>query len=241
MDLRHHLDCAQCGIRERCVGSGITAPPNDETIKENRVYFRGEKMMVGDEADGVFLVRSGLLRVLRRLPSGNAVTIDLVSSGDMLLAPSLFTMKDPSRLVDVIDTSEVCFISGERFRNWLKSSSQARDRLVRWAGHEYLRREEQICSLSYRSVRERTAEALVYLAERFGSNHPEGTGVPGSLTREDIAALIGTARESVVRQLAEFKDEGCIALDGRQIVVKRMDSLKRIAKVDPNVPLAKPI
>lgn len=233
MDLRPHLDCAVCSLRESCTGAGIsTSKTSKLESKEDRVYFRGETISEEENSRGVFLVKSGLLRVLRKLPSGVPVTIDLVTTGDMLAYPSLFSMKDSRRTIDVLDASEVCFIASDIFLEWIRSSEVARGRMVRWAGLEFLRREEQICSLSHRSVRERTAEALLYLAERFGLRHEEGMGIPTALTREDIASLIGTARESVVRQLAEFKEEGCITLDGRQIVVLRPDQLKQIAKVD---------
>lgn len=240
MDTRPQLDCAQCNIRSKCVASGISSVSLNGVSKESRVYFRGEKLMDGFQSEGIFLIRTGLLRLFRKFSSGVSVTIDLVSTGDMLGYPMVFQVKDASRIVDVVETSEVCFVSNDLFWHWLKGSEEGRARLIRWAGQEYQRREEQICSLSSRSVRERTAEALIYLTERFGTPHADGVGVPTSLTREDIAALIGTARESVVRQLAEFKDEGCIALDGRQIVVKALDCLRKIARVGiapPPVPV----
>ena len=234
MDTRQQLDCSFCTLKERCVGAGVSSfqSPTSAPGKQDRVYFRGEKINNYDSEPGVVLVKSGLLRVLRKLPSGTLVTIDLITTGDMLTYPLLFSLQDTKRIVEALDTSEVCFIPAASFNEWLKHSDSARSRLVKWTGLEFLRREEQICSLSHRSVRERTAEALIYLAERFGSPHGEGLGIPTLLTREDIAALIGTARESVVRQLAEFKDEGCITLDGRQIVVRKVDQLKRIAKVE---------
>lgn len=232
MDVRAHLDCSQCSLKDRCIGSGVSDVLARKEIKENRVYFRGEKLSNRTEDNGVYFIRTGLMRVLRKLPNGTSVTIDLITAGDMLGFPALFSVNDVKRCVDILDTSEICFIPNSNFKEWVKGSEQGRTRLISWVGQEFLRREEQICSLSHRSVRERTAEALLYLSDRFGSHHAEGVGIPTSLTREDIAALIGTARESVVRQLAELKDEGCIVLDGRQIVVVLPAQLKRIAKIE---------
>ncbi|MDF2191297.1 site-2 protease family protein [Paraflavitalea sp. CAU 1676] len=83
--------------------------------------------------------------------------------------------------------------------------------------------------ITQRSVRERFALQLIVLREKYKENFSEGMQVEINMTREDLANLVGTTRENIVRILGDFKGRGIVETKGRKIVVKDVLTLIRIA------------
>jgi CRP/FNR family cyclic AMP-dependent transcriptional regulator len=77
------------------------------------------------------------------------------------------------------------------------------------------------------SVQERIAYQLSLLGEKFGTPAANGTSLNLRLTRNELAQLAGTINESLSRHLTEFKNEGLIDLNGREIIIKDKESLKK--------------
>jgi CRP-like cAMP-binding protein len=88
--------------------------------------------------------------------------------------------------------------------------------------------ESKLMSIAQKPVRERVAETLVALDNMFNKNKEEKSI---NLSRNDLANIVGTATETVIRILAEFKDENLIYINGRKIALLDFEGLKRIAKV----------
>jgi CRP/FNR family transcriptional regulator, polysaccharide utilization system transcription regulator len=91
--------------------------------------------------------------------------------------------------------------------------------------------EEKIVELAHRPVRERVAEVLLMLRETYGLEEDQAT-INVSMTRNQLASIIGTAMESVSRQLSRFKQEGMIDLVGRKIKILDDHALKTAANLD---------
>ena len=85
--------------------------------------------------------------------------------------------------------------------------------------------EKQLLRLAYDTVRKRTAEALLQLYRNFPVKGKLGSI---SVTREDLASMAGTATETVIRCLGEFKEDNFIEVNGREIVILNQKGLERI-------------
>jgi len=88
---------------------------------------------------------------------------------------------------------------------------------------------EKISDLAQKSVRERLAGNLLMLKETYGIDGEESTLIDISLSREDLANIVGTATETVIRLLSEFKKDGLIALEGKKIKVLKPRELAKEA------------
>ncbi len=91
--------------------------------------------------------------------------------------------------------------------------------------------EEKMTSLAQRPVRERLAESLLFLSKVFNENVPvckENNCHILSVTRDDIANIVGTATETVIRVLSDFKEENLIEIKGRKILLKDPKGLGKI-------------
>ena len=78
--------------------------------------------------------------------------------------------------------------------------------------------------MAYASVRERTAQALLDLQARF-----EESDSKPQLSREDLAGMVGTAKESLIRALSDFKSDGWVLLEGKNVIIQDESALKRFA------------
>ena len=87
--------------------------------------------------------------------------------------------------------------------------------------------QDQMMNVAYSTVRQRTAKALMDIHHKGILNNAENDGI--SITREDFAGLIGTATETAIRMLTQFKEEGLISFDStRRIMIEEKEALENI-------------
>ena len=96
---------------------------------------------------------------------------------------------------------------------------------IRIMSNNMKEKEERMLSLAYGSLRKRIAKALIEIQTKFSEEKP---GEPISMSREDIAQYVGTATESLIRTLSDFKSEKLIEIKGTNIFIKNMDKLKNL-------------
>lgn len=101
-------------------------------------------------------------------------------------------------------------------------------RIIELLSAELGNAEEQIVHIAQRPVRERLAEALLLLKETYGTEDGDSSALSVRLSREELAGIVGTAIETLVRTLADFKKERLISTEKRKI---RILDLSRLAKV----------
>ena len=102
-------------------------------------------------------------------------------------------------------------------------------RLLKTLSHEFAVLANSLSMLAQKSVRERLALQLIVLREKYKTNTPPGRPVEINMSRDDLAGIVSTARENVVRLLREFKDAGIISTQGRKIIVNDVNKLIQIA------------
>jgi CRP/FNR family transcriptional regulator len=91
--------------------------------------------------------------------------------------------------------------------------------------------EHRITELAQKPVRERVAEALLYLHQTYGTE-ADGQTIDIAMSREDIANIVGTATETTIRLLSEFKQDEVIQLNGKKIAILNHRQLVKIANVN---------
>ena len=85
--------------------------------------------------------------------------------------------------------------------------------------------EEKLAQIAQKSVRERLASTILMLKETYGLEGEGSDVIDIALSREDLANIVGTATETVIRLLSEFKSDGMIALEGKKIKVLDVSAL----------------
>jgi CRP-like cAMP-binding protein len=129
----------------------------------------------------------------------------------------------------VIEDCQVCFIPAEILISLVKSNSTYAHELLKLACHELGEANSFITDIAQKTVRERLAEILLLLVHDFGLDNQNYLQI--SLTREELANIVGTATESVIRLLSEFKNDRLVELNGRKIKVLNKKGLEKINNV----------
>ena len=129
----------------------------------------------------------------------------------------------------VLEDSEIAFIPKEDFFEVLEKSKVLPQRLLKTLSHEFFVLANNIALFAQRSVRERFAMQLVLMREKYKENFTPGMAVEINLSREDLASLVGTARENILRILKDFKEEGILETRGRKIIITDVNKLLAVA------------
>lgn len=225
------LYCEQCPNRQQPLMSCCQL---DELafISENKrshSYQKGERIFhEGSPALGLHCVLSGKIKIVKTGGDDKEQIIRLSKGGDMLGFRSVLAETHYSTSAVALEECIVCFIPrADFFRVW-QSNLQFSVALMQIMAKELGQAEAQMLNLAYKPVRERLAEALLMLYQTFRTDE-EVTPFAIGISREDLAALVGTAKETATRLLSTFREEGIVATHGSQITILRVDRLTQIA------------
>lgn len=199
--------------------------------KVSQSYQKGQRIFhEGSPAMGLHCVRQGKIKVTKSGGDSKEQIVRLAKDGDVLGFQSVLTETKYSTSAVALDDCVVCFIPrSDFFRVW-QSNVQFSTSLMQMMAKALGAAEVQMLHLAYKPVRERLAEALLLLAHTF---RKEGETQPFSIAiaREDLASLVGTAKETAIRLLSEFKDAGIIATRGSTVTLLKPNSLSAIASL----------
>jgi CRP-like cAMP-binding protein len=120
-----------------------------------------------------------------------------------------------------LEDTELILVPKEDFYSLLNSNRDVSAKFIKMLAGNVVNKEEQLLNLAYNSVRKRVADALILLNDRY-----EGKTI--SMLREDIAALAGTAKETVIRTLTDFREEKLIDVEDGRITVLKLEKLKSL-------------
>ncbi len=195
-------------------------------VKEGDVIFKE-----GEQTRGLFYVQSGCIKmyVNRSQARGRTTTPEyvtkLVGPGEYFGYKALVKGGTSLATAKAIKTSTVWLYSKDMILAALQDSSPLFKVLLNQAVFD-LQSYETTSQLHYlASVQERIAHQLVILGDKFGVQTPNGVSINLKLTRNEFAQLASTINESLSRHLTEFKSEGLIDLNGKEIIIKNRDGL----------------
>ena len=201
----------------------ISACKTSKTIKKGEIIFDE-----GDHLNGVFCISDGICKVSKMSSNGRDQIIHLVKKGDILGERSLINDEVANLKATAINDMEVCFIPREEIIKDLEKNPAFTMNVLKDLASSLKSADNIIVDMAQKTVKQRLAEMLINLEEKFGHDLENILNI--HLTREDIANIIGTATESAIRLLSEFKKEGIITLKGKNISLVNISELKKIAQ-----------
>jgi CRP-like cAMP-binding protein len=185
---------------ESLMDSGVT-----HLYKKGEVIFRE-----GGIPTGIFYVRSGRAKKYKATAKGGEQIFYLCGEGELLGYHALLGEEFYPDSAATIEDSQITFIPKDNFLKVLRSSTVLSNTLLKALGHEFSLFINSFTNLATRSVRERLAFNLLMLDEKFKSPGQTGTGSEIKLSRTDLANMVGTAKETLVRLLQDFRQAGLI-------------------------------
>lgn len=227
-----NMSCELCSSRKHSLFSEL--PSNHTcTISDNKNSISHKKGQIlyyeGTKPLGVFCINSGVVKVYKTASNGKEQIIHLAQAGDFLGYSSLLGEENYGNSAMIIEEAKICFIPRDSFLNTLFANTPFFKRITKALSHELGVMEEKLTDATQKSIRERLAYVLLQLAKTYGVEGDDNRKIDLVLSREEIAGMVGTATESVIRLLSEFKKDGLIALEGKKIIIKDTRGLARLS------------
>jgi CRP/FNR family transcriptional regulator, polysaccharide utilization system transcription regulator len=226
--------CGKCALESGSLFRHLT-PEETEMLnydKDFRQYKRGEVLyQEGSRISGFYCITSGIIKVFKTGLDGKEQIIKFAKKGDFIAYRSVLSNELACTSAKVIEDCSVCFIPSEILLQLSKNNSTFALELLKLACHELGEANSFITDIAQKTVRERLAEILLLLVHEFGLDSSQYLNI--SLTREELANIVGTATESVIRLLSEFKSDKIVELTGRRIRILNMKALEKISNVFP--------
>ena len=197
------------------------------SCKTSKIIKKGEVIFEeGEILNGVYCVKDGICKLSKLSENGKDQIVKMVVKGQLLGQRSLIIEEASNLQAVALNDMEVCFIPKSEIITDLQKNSKFTFDVLQEMAHDLKEADDVIVNMAQKSVRQRLAETLIYIHQNFGVN-PDGT-LSVLLSREDYASIVGTATESAIRVLSQFKKEGLIATLGKFIKIEDLNGLKRV-------------
>ncbi|MCH7413588.1 Crp/Fnr family transcriptional regulator [Belliella sp. R4-6] len=187
------------------------------------LYYEGTKPL------GVFCVSAGIVKVFKTASNGKEQIIRLAQKGAFLGYSSMLGEEVYSSTATIVEDAKICFVPKEVFLKILFEDNNFHRRLTKALCQDIGVMEEKLTDATQKSIRERLAFTLLKLGDTYGVDGGEGEKIDIVLTREEIAGLVGTATETVIRLLSEFKKDELIEFEGKRIIILNKKGLARLS------------
>ncbi len=188
--------------------------------KKQTIYFEG------NHPQKLFFIKSGKVKTYISNEEGKGLTIGLYTEGDFFGYTALLeggTYKDTA---EAIDDSVVAEIPIDEFENLLRYNADATKKFIQLLAKNIIEKEQQLLNIAYNSLRKRVATALITLLKKYGKDENDIFSI--NFSREDLANIAGTATESLIRTLSDFKAEKLIEIQGSKISVMNEKKLSEM-------------
>lgn len=204
-----------------------------EGLSKNRTAKQYEKKEIifweGDNAQSLYFILSGAIKTYKGTESGKELVTGIYGPGDFIGQLSL--LHAAGTYVEnavVLEDAEIGAIPKKDFLKLLYGNPMVSQKFINIISNNLINVQTQLVDMAFASVRQRAAKALLELYEKgLIKDKPDGGK---SIPREDFAGMIGTATETAIRTLSDFKDEGLITTDrSRKIVILDKKELEVVA------------
>jgi CRP/FNR family transcriptional regulator len=225
--------CEECSPRFDSVFSELA--PSElrvlSTTTSCHTYRKGEVIFYsGDRPAGLHCVHQGKVKVCKNGPDTREQIIRLVGPGDIIGYRSLLAGSPYSSFAVALEESRICFIPRAALASMISDQPALSLRLMSLLSNELRAAESRMVELAQKSSRERLAETLLILESKFGLEI-DGRTLAVKLTREELAGLVGTATESVIRLLSDLARHGIIEIEMRRIGILDRERLVDSANI----------
>ncbi len=192
------------------------------------IYDRGELMIQeGGEINEFMYLRKGLVKMYKTNSHGKDQILTINKPGDFINLLSIFSQKTQQYSVSALEETHVCSVKLDTILEILKSNSEFALRIMNrmsYIADEIIKKRFEI---NQRQVKGRVAYMLRFLAEQI--YHKNEFRMP--ITRRELGELISMTTENTIRTMSEFKKDGIIEMDGKNIHLVDFERLKKVCEM----------
>lgn len=196
----------------------------------DKTYRKGQPIFLeGSYPAGIYYLKEGLVKKYKTDHAGKEHILSLCSEGELIGYSALLCNEPYPDSTAAVETSKLGFLPKEVFLKATNESISLMSSLLSSLSHEFSVMVNSVMVFAHMTVRERLSLSLLILSEKFRKKNKSDL-VEIVLSREDLANMVGTATETLVRLLQELKKEGIIGINGKKITVLKGKALVEMSK-----------
>ncbi|HEY1164932.1 MAG TPA: response regulator [Chitinophaga sp.] len=171
----------------------------------------------GNHPIHLFYIQKGKVRIFKRNDDGKEFAVDLYNTGDFFGYVPMLEGTVYKETAEAMEESEIALIPREDFEELMGSQIDAAAQFIRMLARNVTSKEQQLLGLAYNSLRKKVAEALLSLCRKYNEQKVEPFAI--DISRDNLATIAGTATESLIRTLGDFREEKLIEIREGSIIV----------------------
>lgn len=173
----------------------------------------------------MYFIQRGKVKTFKTNDDGKELVTGLYNAGDFLGYVALLEGSTYKETAEALEETEVTIIPKEDFDNLMHNNREVMQQFIRLLANNISEREQQLLNLAYNSLRKKVADALLSIYYKYSEGN-EAFAI--DISRENLANIAGTAKESVIRTLSDFKDEQLIDIRQGDIYLKDIKKLANL-------------
>lgn len=191
-------------------------------------HFKKKELVFseGNQPNYLYFLSKGKIKTFKAHEYGKEFITTLYKDGDFLGYTALLENQAYTDSAEALEDCEVVLIPKEDFFALIYNNMDVMKAFVKLLSDNILEKEKQLVNLAYSTVRKRVAEALVLLYARYSRESDQNFSI--SLSREDLANIVGTATESLIRTLSDFKEEKLVEIRGSNITILNIEKIRSL-------------
>lgn len=193
-------------------------------IKNKEVLFQQ-----GDNSRGIYCIKSGKIKLYKSDIDGHQKIIHIAGPGDMIGHRSMLAHEPYLATAECMEEGEAYFVEKNQFEKMLDENSKWVKETLETLAKKLGQSQANELNLAHKNIDQRFADLLVTLSKKYGIKDGESTLIDLSLTRQEIADLMGSTQESAIRIISFFKKLGIITVDAKKITIIDDQKLHEIA------------
>jgi len=179
--------------------------------KKQTIYAEGQ------HPNKLYYVETGKVKIFKTSDGGKELIICLLSAGDFFGHIPLLQNSIYEEFAETLEESSIRVIPKKEFEQMITTNQEIALKVIKLLTNNIAEKEQQLVALAYHSLRKRVADALLTLKKKYATNNDENFSM--SISREDLANIAGTATESLIRTLSDFKTEKLIEIKDGKITI----------------------
>ena len=199
--------------------SSLSADRKVSIVKKKQVIYSE-----GDEPIRFFFLKSGKVKTYQANQDGKEFITGLYNSGDFFGHISIIENTEYQESSEALEECEIIAIPKHDFLELVTRNQLIANQFIKMLANDIQEKEKQLTQIAYNSIRKRTADALIMLSKKYKNESQENFAI--KISRDDLASVVGTATESLIRTLSDFKASNLIEISGSEI--KILDKAKLI-------------
>jgi CRP-like cAMP-binding protein len=225
---RKQGSCLVCPSRDDSIFAELTSEHLEELdeSKVTNVYKKGQVLFHQDSpALGVFCVLDGQVKILKNSEDGKETITRIATCGDVLGLRGVLTDSNQPVTAKVMQDAQICFIDRKFFKDLILKSPEAANSLIMRLAKDVTQLEDKVEGMNTKTVRQRLVQLLLSFCQTYGMRKAGEVFIDLKITRAEMAAMVGTTPETIIRILSDMDSTGIIRQDGKKIFIPDMIAL----------------